>query len=34
MFVFIQKQYAANFAFLILAILKLFMCEVCKAFKK
>ena len=34
MFVFIWKQYPANFTFLILIILKLFMREVCKFLKK
>ena len=34
MFVFIQKQYPENFAFLILRILKLFTREVCKFLKK
>ena len=33
-FVFIWKQYPENFAFLILRILKLFACEVCKFLKK
>ena len=34
MFVFIQKQYRENFAFLILKILELFAREVCKFIKK
>ena len=34
MFVFIQKQYSENFAFLILTILVLFPCEVYKFLKK
>ena len=34
MFAFILKQYPENFAFLILRILELFMCEVCKFFKR
>ena len=34
MFVFIQKQYPENFAFLILRILELFAREVCKFLKK
>ena len=34
MFMFIQKQYPENFAFLILRILELFAREVCKFFKK
>ena len=34
MFVFTKKQYPENFAFLILKILKLFACEVCKILKK
>ena len=33
MFVFISKQYPANFAFPILRILKLFMREICKLLK-
>ena len=33
MFVFIQK-YAENFALLVLRILELFTCEICKFFKK
>ena len=34
MFVFIQKQYLENFAFLILKILELFTREYCKFLKK
>ena len=34
MFVFIQKQYPENFAFLVLRILELFYREVCKFVKK
>ena len=34
MFVFIQKQYTENFAFLILRILALFAREACKFLKK
>ena len=34
MFVFIQKQYPENFAFLILKILELIAREVCKFLKK
>ena len=34
MFVFIQKQYPENVAFLILKVLKLFTREVCKFLKK
>ena len=34
MFVFIQKQYPENFAFLILRIHELFSSEVCKFLKK
>ena len=34
MFVFIKKQYPANFAFLILRILKSFKPEVCKILKQ
>ena len=34
MFVFMQKQYPENFAFLILRILELFSCEVCKFLRK
>ena len=34
MFVFVQKQYPENLAFLILRILELFTCEVCKFLKK
>ena len=34
MFVFIQKQYSENFAFLILGILELFVSIVCKPLKK
>ena len=34
MFVFIKKQHPENFAFLILKILELFACEVCKFLKK
>ena len=34
MFVFFQKQYLENFAFLILRILELFSREVCKFLKK
>ena len=34
MFVFLQKQYSANFAFLKLRILELFAREVCKFLKK
>ena len=34
MFVFIQKQYPENFAFLILRILELFTREACKYLKK
>ena len=34
MFAFIEKQYPANFAFLILRIPELFMREVCKFLKK
>ena len=33
-FVFIQKQYSENFAFLILGILELFAREVCTFFEK
>ena len=34
MFVFMWKQYPENFTFLILRILELFLCEVCKFLKK
>ena len=34
MFVFIQKQYPENFAFLVLRIFELFYREVCKFVKK
>ena len=34
MFVFIEKKYSKNFAFLILKIRELFAREICKFFKK
>ena len=34
MFVLIQKQYPENFAFLLLRIVELFTCKVCKSLKK
>ena len=34
MFVFVEKQYPENFAFLILRIIELFAREVCKSVKK